>query len=158
MTCTHEKMIFGNPQCLECGQRHPIGFDCVADKKARHKAFMDAVARAEGTRPTPSCTTCNGTGEVSCGKLHTNNAFEEVVSPCPDCVPGHAAKQMERGVEEMRAENERLEKENAALRQHCADLHNLHRHRFSAAVDKAVDELFKEASWPRAALFEGEET
>jgi hypothetical protein len=45
---------FGPQHCAKCGQRHPSGFDCVADSAARVESMRRAVENAKVVRtPRP---------------------------------------------------------------------------------------------------------
>lgn len=60
----------------------------------------------------------------------------------------------EEATEGMQKELGILKTENAALRQHIADINNRHRHVFSTAVEAASDALFKACAWPHVMMRE----
>lgn len=36
-------VALGNPICKTCGQRHPMGFDCIAANEEAHRSMIEAV-------------------------------------------------------------------------------------------------------------------
>ena len=86
-------------------------------------------------------------------RLRQEAAATEELNPGDSQIPvmREAAEFIE-SVADEKASIDLLKAENQVLRQFCADLNNLHRHRFAEAVDKALDDFFKEAAWPRTAL------